>query len=127
MMDRHGHLVGSRALCRMAEVLHVSCREVDTAARFGGDEFAVVLPETDEAQARRVGERVLGRLAGDLERPRIAASMGVAVYPRDGGTAEVLLGAADQLLYEMKGQGGAGARQRRRVAAPLWAGSRAIL
>jgi len=108
--DRHGHLVGSRALCRMAEVLHVSCRAVDTAARFGGDEFAVVLPETDEAQARRVGERVLGRLTGDLERPRIAASMGVAVYPGDGGTAEALLGAADHLLYEMKGQGGARAR-----------------
>ena len=108
--DRHGHLVGSRALCRMAEVLHVSCRAVDTAARFGGDEFAVVLPETDEAEARRVGERVLGRLAGDLERPRIAASMGVAVYPRDGGTAEGLLGAADQLLYKMKAHGGGKSR-----------------
>src|SRR2546425_12272183 len=51
------------------------------------------------------GERVLERLAGDLERPRIRASVGVAVYPRDGGTAEALLGAADRLLYEMKAQG----------------------
>src|SRR2546428_1075015 len=53
--DRHGHLVGSRALCRLAEVLHVSCRAVETAARFGGGEVPVVVPETHEAGARRGG------------------------------------------------------------------------
>lgn len=100
--DRHGHVVGSRALCRVAEVLHGSCRAVDTAARFGGDEFALVLPEADGAAAERVVQRIVERLAQDSERPRVAASLGVAVYPQDGETVEALLGAADRVLYKMK-------------------------
>lgn len=100
--DRHGHVVGSRALCRVAEVLRGSCRAVDTAARFGGDEFALVLPEADAAAAERVVQRIGERLAQDSERPRVAASLGVAVYPQDGDTVEALLGAADRVLYQMK-------------------------
>jgi diguanylate cyclase (GGDEF)-like protein len=100
--DRHGHVAGSRALCRMAEVLHGSCRAVDTAARFGGDEFALVLPEADRAAAERVVQRIEERLAQDSELPRVAASLGVAVYPQDGETVEALLGAADRVLYKMK-------------------------
>ncbi len=103
--DRHGHLVGSRALCRLAEVLHVSCRAVDTAARYGGDEFALVLPETDETAARQVGARVSERLARDDEPPPIKASFGVALFPRDGSTAEAILSGADRVLYEMKAAG----------------------
>lgn len=103
--DRHGHLVGSRALCRLADALRASCRAVDTAARFGGDEFAVVLPETDEVAACEAARRIAEGLRQDLELPRISASLGVAVYPRDGRTAEALLGSADRLLYAMKAQG----------------------
>lgn len=100
--DRHGHLVGSRALCRLAEVLHTSSRAVDTAARYGGDEFALVLPETDEPAARQVAGRIAERLTQDVESPRLAASVGVAVFPRDGTTAEAILSGADRALYTMK-------------------------
>ncbi|HKC39896.1 MAG TPA: MASE1 domain-containing protein [Gemmatimonadales bacterium] len=102
--DRYGHLVGSRALCRFAEVLHMSCRAVDTAARYGGDEFALVLPETDDAAARNVAARVSERLTKDVEAPLIKASFGVALFPRDGNTAEAILSGADRALYAMKGR-----------------------
>ena len=110
--DRHGHLVGSRALCRVAEVLHGSCRGVDTAARFGGDEFAVVLPETGEDAAWLVARRVGERVARDGEKPAITVSVGVAVYPRDGMTLEALLSSADQVLYQSKARRQAKSRAR---------------
>jgi diguanylate cyclase (GGDEF)-like protein len=100
--DRHGHLVGSRALCRLANVLRATCRAVDTAARYGGDEFAVVLPETSEPAAQEVARRVAARLALDAEHPPLTASMGVAVFPLDGQSAETLIGTADRILYDMK-------------------------
>jgi|SRR3990170_33122 len=104
--DRHGHLVGSRALCRVAEAVRKASRAVDTSARFGGDEFAVVLPEADEAAAWQVANRIRDRLAQDAEEPRITVSVGVAVYPRDGTTVEELVDRADRLLYEMKARQG---------------------
>lgn len=100
--DAHGHLVGSRALCRVADVLRVHCREVDTAARYGGDEFAVVLPETERESALQVARRISERLSEDEERPRLSASIGVAVYPEDGSTIEQLLSSADRALYRQK-------------------------
>ena len=117
--DRHGHMTGSRALCRMANVLRVHCRDIDTAVRFGGDEFALVLPETGESEAREVARRIGERLKNDGEKPAISASIGAAVYPRHGQTVDALLGAADRDLYAMKrrpqnaAQSGAGERRRR--------------
>src|SRR5207245_8331096 len=76
--DTYGHLAGSLALCRMAEVLHLSCREGDTAARYGGDEVALGLPETSSEYAVLVAERISKRLADDTELPRLAVSLGIA-------------------------------------------------
>jgi diguanylate cyclase (GGDEF)-like protein len=100
--DQFGHLVGSLALRRVAETLLGSGRGIDTAARFGGDEFALVLPETGDAAAWHVARRVAERVARDGEQPAISVSVGVAVYPRDGATLETLLSAADRSLYETK-------------------------
>ena len=103
--DRYGHLVGSRALCRVANALRASCRATDTAARFGGDEFALVITESDETAAWKVADRVCEVLAGDGESPQVSVSIGVAVYPAHGESADALLGAADRALYAMKARG----------------------
>jgi len=102
--DRYGHLVGSRALRRLGNMLSLSCRAIDTAARYGGDEFAVILPETAASAATFVASRIRDLIAKDSEQPTLSASIGVAVYPRDGETIEALLQKADRELYGMKGR-----------------------
>jgi diguanylate cyclase (GGDEF)-like protein len=100
--DHHGHLVGSRALCRLADTLRIHCREIDTAARYGGDEFVLVLPETDSEATRRVAKRISERLRNDGEQPPISVSTGEAIFPRDGTSIDELLRAADRALYRDK-------------------------
>jgi diguanylate cyclase (GGDEF)-like protein/PAS domain S-box-containing protein len=100
--DRYGHLTGSDALCRLAEVLVAGCRNIDTAARFGGDEFAVVLPETGIEAAKSVAQRLCDNLANDGREPKLSVSAGVAIYPADGTTIETLLLVADKQLYGNK-------------------------
>src|SRR3989442_3170458 len=100
------------ALRRMEEALVGWCGGIDTAARFGGDEFALVLPETGDAAAWHVAGRVAERVARDGEQPPLSVSVGVAVHPRDGTTLEALLNAADRSLYDSK------ARRRSRTKQP---------
>jgi diguanylate cyclase (GGDEF)-like protein len=105
--DRYGHLVGSRSLVRLAKILRNHSRAIDTAARYGGDEFALVLPEAPRDIASRVSARIRERLATEAENPTLSVSSGIAAYPEDGDTPEKLLGAADRALYRMKHRGSA--------------------
>jgi diguanylate cyclase (GGDEF)-like protein/PAS domain S-box-containing protein len=103
--DQYGHLTGDQALRRVADALLCSCRSTDTVARYAGDEFAVLLPETGPDGATAIERRIRKRLSRPGEQedgPRLSASVGVAVYPRDGATIEHLLLTADQALYRMK-------------------------
>src|ERR1700745_1316255 len=90
--DRYGHLVGSRALVRLGKILRNHSRAIDTPARYGGDEFALVLPEAPKEIATRVAGRVRERLAMEAEEPALSVSAGIAAYPEDGDSAEKLLG-----------------------------------
>jgi len=114
--DRYGHLIGSQALCRLADALCSCCRDIDTPARFGGDEFAVVLPETEAAAANMVARRICESVANDGRGPKLSVSFGVAVYPQSGDSIESLLCQADSALYSMKGQRSAPAESRQAAA-----------
>ena len=100
--DSPGHLAGNRALKRLAAAMKAHCRSTDVAARYGGDEFAIVLIDADPGMARQIAERMESALRNDQEEPRLSASIGISVYPDDGRTAQELLEAADQRLYKRK-------------------------
>jgi diguanylate cyclase (GGDEF)-like protein len=103
--DKYGHLTGSRAIKRLGVALRNSSRAIDTPARYGGDEFALILPEAGEQEAKQAAQRICEELMNDGQTPAVSASVGVSVYPKDGTTIEKLLGAADRALYGMKGHG----------------------
>jgi len=100
--DRFGHPTGDRALCRTAQILTDCRRSIDTAARQGGDEFALVLPETGAAAAALVARRICDLLMRDAEEPILSVSVGVASYPQDADSVGTLLYAADRALYAVK-------------------------
>jgi diguanylate cyclase (GGDEF)-like protein len=109
--DRHGHLCGSRALVEAAGVIHSGARETDVVARYGGDEFALVLPDTGPGGAMLVARRIRERIADYLFLVnegigyRLTASVGAATLTGGVGTPEELLAAADAAMYRVKGRG----------------------
>ena len=109
--DAHGHLAGSSALVEAAAVIRVSARETDIVARFGGDEFALVLPDTGTEGAAMVGERIKDKIAvhrflrKDGLDIKLTVSVGVATLPDVAATAEQLVQAADAAMYWVKERG----------------------
>jgi diguanylate cyclase (GGDEF)-like protein/PAS domain S-box-containing protein len=110
--DRFSHLTGDRALCRLGRILRDCCRSIDTAARHGGDEFALVLPETGVAGATLLARRICELLEKEAEEPTLSVSVGIASYPKDADTIGTLFYAADRALYAMKDERPTAARAR---------------
>ncbi len=112
--DTFGHLFGDRVLTWAAELIRATLRASDVPARYGGDEFAVILPDTDAAEASHAAERILEAFreqpfVGEQRGPvPIAASIGAATFPADGRTATELIACADRRLYQVKREGGHG-------------------
>jgi diguanylate cyclase (GGDEF)-like protein len=106
--DHHGHLVGSHVLMEMAGVILGGVRDTDVVSRYGGDEFVVVLPETDLDMGLRVAERVRERISahaftgGRGLRLRLTASFGVASFPGHAQSPQQLIARADTAMYEAK-------------------------
>jgi diguanylate cyclase (GGDEF)-like protein len=109
--DTYGHVFGSRALIEAGRLIRESARETDVVARFGGDEFALILPDTGAPGARAVAERVRERvathafLAPEGLDVRLTASVGIATLPDCAVTAEELVQAADAAMYRVKDRG----------------------
>ncbi len=114
--DTFGHLYGDRVLVYAAETIRASLRASDVAARYGGDEFALILPETSVHDAASVAERILAAFRihpfmtdGRTPLP-VGTSIGIATHPTDGRTATELIAAADSGLYAAKAEGGSRVR-----------------
>jgi len=112
VVDRYGHLVGSHAIAQIGRSIGRRVRPGDVAARFGGDEFVIVLPDTDTAQARRLAESIrqsiesCDRLEGeDVDLSGVTASVGLATFPDHASNAESLFRQADAAMYAAKASG----------------------
>jgi diguanylate cyclase (GGDEF)-like protein len=112
--DQYGHLRGSRTLREVGFLIRAAVRETDYPARYGGDEFVVVLPQTDRASAQAMAEKLRSLIEGHTFlqeegiNARLGVSLGVASYPADAQTKESLIRLADKRMYEDKGERKAG-------------------
>ena len=106
--DEHGHLVGSHVLMEMAAVILSSIRDTDAVARYGGDEFVIVLPDTGTELAGQVAERIRHRITkhnftgGRRLQLSLTASFGVAAFPKHASSPQQLIACADTAMYEAK-------------------------
>ncbi len=120
--DRHGHLQGDQILQLAAATLRKTLRASDFAFRIGGDEFALLLPQTDSEQANTLCRRVRAQYEGDIHSlkldPGVTLDFGIAVQPMDGEQKSELMGTADERLYQLKNIGRVTARLIPRVSPP---------
>ncbi len=106
--DFYGHLEGDLVLQRVGHILEANCRRSDVVARYGGDEFVMLMPETNMEHARQLATKLRGWVSADplLREKNISASFGIACYPLHGSTPQELIQVADASMYLSKHQGG---------------------
>ena len=106
--DFYGHLEGDLVLQRVGHILEANCRRSDVVARYGGDEFVILMPETNMEHARQLAIKLRGWVSADplLREKNISASFGIACYPLHGSTPQELIQVADASMYLSKHQGG---------------------
>lgn len=109
--DTYGHEVGNIVLRSLAKTIKKCVRDVDVFARYGGEEFVVILPQTPQVEAHRIGERIREQVeatridAGAAGELNITVSVGISSFPENGKSEEELVSVADQALYRAKGSG----------------------
>lgn len=106
--DFYGHLEGDLVLQRVGQILETNCRRSDVVARYGGDEFVILMPETTMEHARQLASKLRGWVSADplLREKNISASFGIACYPLHGSSPQELIQVADASMYLSKHQGG---------------------
>ncbi|MBN2462720.1 MAG: diguanylate cyclase [Dehalococcoidia bacterium] len=106
--DTQGHTAGDKILELIGKLINKAIRNTDLAFRYGGDEFAIILPQSATNDALVVAERVRGRIASEMSKRdiRISASLGLASWPSDGVATDEFINAADRALYYAKETGG---------------------
>src|SRR3984893_13516900 len=106
--DFYGHLEGALVLHRVGHILEPNCRRSDVVARYGGDEFVILMPETNMEHARQLSSKLRGWVSADplLREKNISASFGIACYPLHGSSPQELIQVADASMYLSKHQGG---------------------
>jgi diguanylate cyclase (GGDEF)-like protein len=105
--DRFGHMIGDEVIREVAETIRSGCREYDLPSRYGGEEFAVILPETNLRDAIELAERIRERIASRIfsRAGHVTASIGVANYPANAINRDELIRVADAALYDAKNSG----------------------
>jgi diguanylate cyclase (GGDEF)-like protein len=115
--DEYGHQIGDGILSELSQIIERSLRSVDVVARYGGDEFIILLPETKKAQAFKTAQRILNTIKNhdffknNLKVKEIGVSIGVAGFPEDAGGTYELIKKADTALYQAKAKGGSRAME----------------